>query len=81
MSFCATELYPIVEIIDYPERFAPSADTTDAVRTRAQQIWTDRFRVIEGQITGNPHFVDTGFSATDLYITVFNRCSSAKSAC
>ena len=38
MLFLATELYPLVEIIDYPERFVPSADLAGAIGERAEQL-------------------------------------------
>ena len=37
LLFVATELYPVVEINDYPERFAPSEDTAPAVREIARR--------------------------------------------
>ncbi len=69
MLFLATELYPMVEIIDYPERFAPRADGAAAMRERAEEIWRRRWRVLEANISGSPYCLAAGFSATDLYIT------------
>jgi GST-like protein len=69
MLFLATELYPLVEIIDYPERFAPSADGVDAMRDRIERILRERWRVLEANVAGSPYCVESGFSATDLYIT------------
>jgi glutathione S-transferase len=73
MLFVATELYPIIEIIDYPERFAPSAEGKEAMRERAKQIWHQRWLVVESNLVGSPYCVDSGFSATDLYIAVLSR--------
>jgi GST-like protein len=73
MLFIATELYPIVEIIDYPERFAPSAEGNEATRERAKEIWHQRWLVVESNLAGSPYCVDSGFSATDLYIAVLSR--------
>lgn len=73
MLFMATELYPIVEIIDYPERFAPAAAGHEAVRERAKEIWHQRWLVVEANLAGAPYCVDSGFSATDLYIAVLSR--------
>ena len=39
LLFAATEIYPIVEINDYPERFATDPDQIDAMRERAREIW------------------------------------------
>ena len=38
LLFAATEIYPIVEINDYPERFATDPDQVDAMRERARKI-------------------------------------------
>jgi glutathione S-transferase len=72
MLFLATEMYPIVEIIDYPERFARSADGAEAIRERAEGLLRQRWRVLEANVTGSPYCVASGFSATDLYITKFS---------
>ena len=72
MLFLATELYPMVELIDYPERFATSGDGADALRERAANIVRERWRVLEADIDGSPYCVASGFSATDLYITKFS---------
>jgi glutathione S-transferase len=69
MLFLATELYPMVELIDYPERFAPSADGAEALRERAESIVRERWLTLEANVTGSPYCVASGFSATDLYIT------------
>ena len=71
MLFLATEMYPLVEMIDYPERFATSAEGVEAVRERADGILHERWRVLEANVTGSPYCVASGFSATDLYITKF----------
>lgn len=73
MMFAATELYPLVEIIDYPERFAGASERIDAVRERAKEIWHQRWLVVEANVAGSPYCVESGFSATDLYITVLSR--------
>lgn len=75
MMFLATELYPIVEIIDHPERFAGAgaSEPIEAVRERAKEIWHQRWLVVEANVAGSPYCVASGFSATDLYITVLSR--------
>lgn len=72
MCFLATEMYPLVEIMDYPERFAPEA-AKDAVRERALGLWRDRWRVLEGGVSGSPYALEGGFSAVDLYVTLLSR--------
>lgn len=73
MLFAATELYPIIEIIDYPERFAPAAEGKEAVRERAKEIWHQRWSVVEKGVAGSPYCVESGFSAADLYLAVLSR--------
>jgi glutathione S-transferase len=65
-------MYPMVEMIDYPERFANSSDGAAAIRERADAILHRRWQVLEANVTGSPYFVASGFSATDLYITKFS---------
>jgi glutathione S-transferase len=72
MVFIATEMYPLVEMMDYPERFAPSADGATAIRRRAEDISRQRWRLLESNVAGSPYYVASGFSATDLYITKFS---------
>jgi len=71
MVFMATEMYPLVEMMDYPERFATSADGEKAIHERAEEISRERWRLLESHVAGSPYFLADGFSATDLYITKF----------
>ena len=71
MLFLATEMYPLVEMIDYPERFAASAQGAEAIRDRVDEILHERWLVLEANVAGSPYCVASGFSATDLYITKF----------
>jgi GST-like protein len=73
MLVLATELYPVIEIVDHPERFSPSPESAEAVRERAKAIWLQRWGVVEQNVAGSPYFLPGGFSATDLYITVLSR--------
>ena len=66
------ELYPIVEILDYPARFA-GADQADDVRQRARQIWQSRLKTYAGSIAGAPYAFAGGFSLVDLYMAIFCR--------
>ena len=52
LLFAATEIYPIVEINDYPERFGTDPDRIDAMRERAREIWRARWLVVEANVTG-----------------------------
>jgi len=77
MLVLATELYPVVEIIDYPERFTPAGGDLDAMRERAKELWHQRWLVVERGIAGSPYCLESGFSAADLYIAVLSRWDMA----
>jgi GST-like protein len=68
MVYLATEIYPLVEWDDYPERVSDSPEAAANLRERVQAIARKRWRILEGQIAG-PYLLASGFSATDLYIT------------
>ncbi len=73
LLFVATELYPIVEIIDYPERFAADANAAPQTRDTARKIWRERWLIVEHNIAGEPWLLAEGFSLTDIYIAVVSR--------
>lgn len=78
LLFMACELYPVIEIIDYPERFQPEADATPAdrrerLREHARGIWRRRFSLVEDAAAGTPWFLDGGFSLLDPYAAVLSR--------
>jgi glutathione S-transferase len=73
LLFVATELYLIVEMNDYPERFSPSDDTAAALREIARSIWRERWLRVEAEIAGDPYLLRSGFCLTDLYIAVVSR--------
>lgn len=73
LLFAATEIYPIVEINDYPERFAPDSAQVEAMRERAREIWRTRWLVVEENISGEPYLSGDGFSLTDIYLAVVSR--------
>ena len=73
LLFAATEIYPIVEINDYPERFATDPDQIDAMRERAREIWRARWLLVEANVAGDPYLSSEGFSLTDIYLAVVSR--------
>ncbi|MGF1466702.1 MAG: glutathione S-transferase family protein [Sandaracinaceae bacterium] len=77
MTFIAAELYPLVEILDYPGRFAPE-ETAAVVRERAEAMWRRRWRVLEGELSASPYALPTGFSALDLMVAVVSRWVDAE---
>jgi glutathione S-transferase len=74
LAFMAGELYPIVEIVDYPERFMPPGGDTGALRKIACDRIRERILIIERMIKG-PFLLAHGFSILDIYAAMFTRWS------
>jgi glutathione S-transferase len=72
LSFMASELYPMVEIVDYPERFAPKGTESDALRERAREKLRERMLIMERAVAG-PWLLAEGFSVADIYAAMFSR--------
>ena len=68
IAFMASEIYPMVEIEDYPERFAPEG--SQALRAKAVDRIRSRMLTLENAIAG-PFLLSTGFSAADIYASMF----------
>jgi glutathione S-transferase len=73
LAFMAGEVYPIVEIVDYPERFVPGGNS-EALRAVARDRIRERLLIIERIIAG-PFFLAGGFSLLDIYAAMFSRWS------
>lgn len=74
LAFMAGEIYPMVEIVDYPERFAPAGVASEALRTKARERIRERVLIIERMIHG-PFLLAHGFSLLDIYAAMFSRWS------
>lgn len=72
LAFMAAEIYPMVEISDYPERFAAGGDEAEALRRKARERIRDRLLIVERQVAG-PWFLPSGFSILDIYAAMFSR--------
>jgi len=72
LAFMADEIYPMVEISDYPERFAPQGGQAEALRQKARERIRDRLSIVERQVAG-PWFLPSGFSILDIYAAMFSR--------
>lgn len=78
LQFMASELYPVIEIIDYPERFQPELDATpearrDEIRRGVREIWKRRWLLVEQAAGGAPWFLPDGFCLVDIYAAVMSR--------
>jgi glutathione S-transferase len=71
LAFMASEIYPMVEISDYPERFV-AKDQAEALRKKAQERIRERLLIVERFVDG-PWFLPSGFSILDIYAAMFSR--------
>jgi GST-like protein len=69
LAFMAGEIYPMVEISDYPERFADGE--AEALRKKAQARIQQNLMLVEKAAQG-PWFLGD-FSACDIYAAMFTR--------
>ena len=74
LAFMAGEIYPIVEIVDYPERFTPAGGDAEALRAIARDRIRARILIIERMVRG-PFLLAYGFSILDIYAAMFTRWS------
>ena len=72
LAFMAGEIYPMVEIADYPERFVPAGAQADVLRAKAKERIGERMLIIERMIHG-PFLLADGFSLLDIYAAMFSR--------
>jgi GST-like protein len=72
LAFMAGEIYPMVEISDYPERFAPEGAEAEALRGKARERLRERLLIVERFVSG-PWFLPSGFSILDIYASMFTR--------
>src|SRR5690606_34411722 len=75
LLFAAAELYPLVEISDYPERFTPHGSSAPPVREVAKSLLRERWAILEAQIAGDPWLLPAGFCFSDVYIASLSRWS------
>jgi len=74
LAFMASEVYPMVEIVDYPARFVPEGDAADNLRRRARDRVRERLLIVE-RMTAGPWLLPGGFSILDIYAAMFSRWS------
>jgi glutathione S-transferase len=74
LAFMASEIYPFVEIVDYPARFVPDGTAADALREVARNRVRERLLLLERVLAG-PFLLPGGFSLLDIYAAMFSRWS------
>jgi len=70
--FLASEVYPMVEISDYPARFLPEGAEADGLKRKVQERIRERLLIVEKHVAG-PWLLSSGFSAADIYAAMFTR--------
>ena len=76
LAFMASEIYPMVELSDYPQRFAPEGAQAEALRAKAHERLHERLLIVERMIAG-PWLLANGFSILDIYAAMFTRWKSS----
>lgn len=71
LAFMADEIYPMVEIADYPERFVPD-ESRETLRLMVRDRIRERLAIIERVIAG-PYLLRGGFTLLDIYAAMFSR--------
>jgi GST-like protein len=72
LAYVAGEIYPMVEIVDYPERFVPMGIDADTLRAKARSRVRENLLLIERTVKG-PWFLGEELSAIDIYVAMFTR--------
>ncbi len=79
IAFMASEIYPMVEIADYPERFVADHKGAAVLKLSAKQRIRERMTLVEAAAQGEPWFLPSGFSAVDIYAVMFSRWRECRS--
>lgn len=72
LAYVAGEIYPMVEIVDFPERFVPMGIEADTLRAKARSRVRENLLLIERAVKG-PWFLGETLSAIDIYVAMFTR--------
>ncbi len=78
IAFMASEIYPMVEIADYPERFVSDHKGAAVLKLSAKRRIRERMETVEQAIAG-PWFLASGFSVVDIYVAMFSRWRECRS--
>lgn len=73
LVFIIAEIYPMIEIEDYPTRFAPGEMRAASIKFVAANRAKERWQLIEEAIAGTPWLLPSGFTITDLAIANVSR--------
>jgi Glutathione S-transferase len=79
IAFLAGEVYPAVEISDYPERFVAEQKGAAILKFGAKRRIRERMAAVEEAASDGPWFLASGFSLADIYVTMFSRWRDCRS--
>jgi glutathione S-transferase len=68
-----TEIYPLIEMSDYPYRFGPPEVSEVGMRSLVRKRIRERWRIVERAAGADGTFLPSGFSAIDLAVTALTR--------
>jgi GST-like protein len=77
LAFMASEIYPMVEIADYPGRFFADHKSAAILALGAKRRIRERLTLVEAAVKG-PWFLGETFSALDIYAAMFSRWREAR---
>ena len=75
LVYLVAEIYPIIEINDYPERFAEPGAAAMGLRDRIRATLRARWLPVEAAIAGSPWLMPSGLSIVDFHIATMSRWS------
>lgn len=68
LIFIVAEIYPLIELEDYPTRFVGDGVDVAPLKAHAVTRMRERWLMVEAVAPGARHFLPSGFSALDLMI-------------
>jgi glutathione S-transferase len=80
LMYMATSGYMTFGRSCHPERHTTDQDSLDPVRLAAEAQVDRFFETLEGAVAGDPYFLQSGFSALDIYLTMLTTWHADKTA-
>lgn len=75
LIYLVAEIYPVIEINDFPQRFVTGDAPAAALREKARSMLRQRWLPVEAAISGTPWLLPCGLSITDFHIATMSRWS------
>lgn len=78
LVYIAAEIYSMIEIEDYPQRFVSAESAQKDLREHVRERIRRRWLAVESALAGNPWLLKSGFSVADLSIATVSRWTVGK---